>query len=112
MQSSKATGQQGVQSTDASAANKVKNTFIQVKDYASDHVLSLVLGISGLLALLIAFLLRRAGRQELNESTDDAPRTNPALESAFDEKLQSIDLNLEGDDPAVVGKTNAPETKA
>ncbi|MDO9024852.1 FimV/HubP family polar landmark protein [Zwartia sp.] len=99
------------QSTDAAAANRVKNTFTQVKDYASDHVLGFVLGISGLLALLIALLLRRAGRQEQKESSDDAPRPNPALESAFDQKLQSIDLNLDSDDSTVAGKTNAPQTK-
>lgn len=86
---------------DVKAANEVKTNFTKLKEYASDHVLGLVLGISALLALLIAFLLRRAGQQEQTEGLEGVPNTDPALASAFDQKLQSIDLNLSDDDKTV-----------
>jgi len=82
---------------DVKAANEVKTSFTKLKDYASDHVLGFVLGISALLALVIALLLRRAGRQEQAEGLEGAPNTDPALASAFDQNLQSIDLNLSDD---------------
>jgi len=96
--------------TEARAANEVKTSFTKLKDYASDHVLGFVLGISALLALLIAFLLRRAGRQEQAEVLDGAPQVNPALASEFDQKLQSIDLNLSNDDKTASNPSDPPKT--
>ena len=86
------------QDTGTAAAREVKTGLAKVKQYASDHVLGLVLGISALLALLIAFLLKRAGNNERSEDSDQVPHNPPSLASDFDQKLQSIDLNLSADD--------------
>lgn len=80
------------------AASEVKTGMDKLKQYASDHVLGVVLGISALLALIIAFLLKRAGRQARNDELDQAPRADASVASDFDQKLQSIDLNLSADD--------------
>lgn len=86
------------QNTGAAAADEVKTGLAKVKQFASDHVLSLVLGISALLALLIAFLLKLAGKNARAEERDQVPREHPGLASDFDQKLQSIDLNLSSED--------------
>lgn len=101
------TGAAGTSGTDAKAANEVKSSFTKLKEYASDHVLGFVLGISALLALLIAFLLRRAGRQEQTDAQESSLPNDPKLASAFDQKLQSIDLNL-SDNVDVANKSSAP----
>jgi pilus assembly protein FimV len=80
------------------AAREVKTGMDKLKQYASDHVLGVVLGISALLALIIAFLLKRAGRQARNDDLDQVPHANASVASDFDQKLQSIDLNLSADD--------------
>lgn len=80
------------------AASEVKTGMDKLKQYASDHVLGVVLGISALLALIIAFLLKRAGRQARNDELDQVPHANALVASDFDQKLQSIDLNLSADD--------------
>lgn len=84
--------------TDTAAASEVKTGIDKLKQYASDHVLGVVLGISALLALIIAFLLKRAGRQARNDELDQVPQASAAIASDFDQKLQSIDLNLSADD--------------
>jgi pilus assembly protein FimV len=94
------------QDTGAAAAREVKTGLAKVKQYASDHVLGLVLGISALLALLIAFLLKRAGNNVRTEESDQVPHNPPGLASDFDQKLQSIDLNLSTDDKS--SSTPAP----
>ena len=86
------------QDTGAAAANEVKTGLAKVKQFASDHVLGLVLGISALLALLIAFLLKLAGKNARAQELDQVPREHPGLASDFDQKLQSIDLNLSSED--------------
>lgn len=100
-------GTQGVEGSSAGgskadvgkvASSEVKTGMAKLKQYASDHVLGFVLGISALLALIIAFLLKRAGRQARGEALDQAPHSNAAVASDFDQKLQSIDLNLSADD--------------
>jgi pilus assembly protein FimV len=83
---------------DTAAASEVKTGIDKLKQYASDHVLGFVLGISALLALIIALLLKRAGRHGRNEELDQAPRAGALVASDFDQKLQSIDLNLSADD--------------
>lgn len=84
--------------SDTTAAREVKTGMDKLKQYASDHVLGVVLGISALLALIIAFLLKRAGRQARNDALDQVPHANASAPSDFDQKLQSIDLNLSADD--------------
>ncbi len=65
----------------------------RVQQIANDNVLWVVLGASAVLALLMALMLRRAGMRE-NELGPTA-QTDPAVSKAFDQKLQSIDLNLD-----------------
>jgi pilus assembly protein FimV len=93
------------QNTEAAAAREVKTGLAKVKQYASDHVLGLVLGISALLALLIAFLLKRAGSNARKDESDQVPNSPPGLASDFDQKLQSIDLNLSVDDKPTLTPT-------
>ena len=86
----------------AKNSGEVKTALAKVKEYASDHLLGLVLGASALLALLIAFLLKRAGKSARIAELDQEPRDHPELASDFDQKLQSIDLNLsDSDKPAL-----------
>ena len=101
------------QDTGAVAAREVKTGLAKVKQYASDHVLGLVLGISALLALLIAFLLKRAGNNARSEDSDQVPQSPPGLASDFDQKLQSIDLNLSADDkPTTTPASGSTKTSA
>lgn len=97
------------QDTSANGSREVKTGFAKIKQYASDHVLGLVLGISALLALLIAFLLRRAGHNAPANGGENEPRIHAGMASEFDQKLQSIDLNLSGDDksPTASGITKS-----
>ena len=95
------------QGTGPQAASEIKTGVAKFTQYASDHVLGFVLGISALLALLIAFLLKRAGRNARLDEIDQVPSSHPGLASAFDQKLQSIDLNLSDDDkPAPASGSN------
>jgi hypothetical protein len=76
----------------------------RVQQVANDNVLWVVLGASAVLALLMALMLRRAGTREsaIGSSSDG----NAAVATAFDQKLQSIDLNLDSSAPDL--KVNAP----
>jgi len=80
----------------------------RVQQIANDNVLWVVLGASAFLALLMALMLRRAGQRET--SADAAAHNDPVIAKAFDQKLQSIDLNLDSSaaDPKPVA---APEKK-
>jgi hypothetical protein len=80
------------------AASEVKTGIAKIKQLASDHVLGFVLGISALLALIIAFLLKQAGGKAQTDERDQEAVPHSALASDFDKKLQSIDLNLSNDD--------------
>ena len=64
----------------------------RVQQIANDNVLWVVLGASAFLALLMALMLRRAGQRETE--ADAASQNDPVIAKAFDQKLQSIDLNL------------------
>lgn len=110
--SSGGTGKSEAPNTEVVASNEVKNAFSQLKQYASDHVLGFVLVISALLALLFALLLRRAGRQEHPATQDDTPHQSSVLAADFNQKLQSIDLNLDGKQPADPRQLDAPKTGA
>lgn len=65
----------------------------RVQQIANDNVLWVVLGASAFLALLMALMLRRAGQRETE--ADAASQNDPVIAKAFDQKLQSIDLNLD-----------------
>ena len=65
----------------------------RVQQIANDNVLWVVLGASAFLALLMALMLRRAGQRET--AVDSASQPDPVIAKAFDQKLQSIDLNLD-----------------
>ncbi len=76
----------------------------RVQQVANDNVLWVVLGASAVLALLMALMLRRAGTRE--NAIGSSSHDNAAVASAFDQKLQSIDLNLDSSAPDL--KANAP----
>jgi pilus assembly protein FimV len=80
----------------------------RVQQIANDNVLWVVLGASAFLAMLMALMLRRAGQRETE--ADSASQNDPVIAKAFDQKLQSIDLNLDSSaaDPKPVA---APEKK-
>ena len=65
----------------------------RVQQIANDNVLWVVLGASAFLALLMALMLRRAGQRETEAGA--ASQNDPVIAKAFDQKLQSIDLNLD-----------------
>jgi hypothetical protein len=67
-----------------------------------------VLGISALLALLIAFLLKRAGNKTRDDESDQVPHNPPGLAADFDQKLQAIDLNLSAEDKPTPAPTPTP----
>ncbi len=69
----------------------------RVQQVANDNVLWVVLGASAVLALLMALMLRRAGMRE--SAAESTPQGNAAVSAAFDQKLQSIDLNLDSSAP-------------
>lgn len=69
----------------------------RVQQVANDNVLWVVLGASAVLALLMALMLRRAGIRE--SAAESTPQGNAAVSAAFDQKLQSIDLNLDSSAP-------------
>lgn len=80
----------------------------RVQQAANDNVLWVVLGASAVLALLMALMLRRAGTRENNGAYHAT--NNAEVSKAFDQKLQSLDLNLDSPasdtkpGPAVSGK--------
>jgi hypothetical protein len=80
----------------------------RVQQVANDNVLWVVLGASAVLALLMALMLRRAGTRENNGAYHAT--NNTEVSKAFDQKLQSLDLNLDSPasdtkpGPAVSGK--------
>lgn len=77
----------------APAARPPVSGMARVQQMANDNVLWVVLGASAILALLMALMLRRAGARD--SATESSPQGNAAISSAFDQKLQSIDLNLD-----------------
>jgi hypothetical protein len=93
-----ATASAQAQSTaSAPAGRPATSGMARVQQIANDNVLWVVLGASAVLALLMALMLRRAGvRDSANESSSQG---NAAVSSAFDQKLQSIDLNLDSTAP-------------
>jgi len=80
----------------------------RVQQIANDNVLWVVLGASAFLALLMALMLRRAGQRETE--ADAASQNDPVIAKAFDQKLQSIDLNLDTS-PTEPKPAAAPEKK-
>ena len=96
-------------STPASqGARPAASGMARVQQIANDNVLWVVLGASAFLALLMALMLRRAGQRETEVGS--ATQNDPVIAKAFDQKLQSIDLNLDSSaaDPKPVA---APEKK-
>ena len=79
----------------------------RVQQVANDNVLWVVLGASAVLALLMALMLRRAGMRESHG--DSSASNNPEVSKAFDQKLQSLDLNL--DSPTTDTKPASPVTR-
>jgi len=106
---SSASGNTTAASTPVSqGARPAASGMARVQQIANDNVLWVVLGASAFLALLMALMLRRAGQRETE--VDSAAHNDPVIAKAFDQKLQSIDLNLDSSaaDPKPVA---APEKK-
>jgi hypothetical protein len=80
----------------------------RVQQIANDNVLWVVLGASAFLALLMALMLRRAGQRETEANAGS--QNDPVIAKAFDQKLQSIDLNLDTS-AAELKPAAAPEKK-
>lgn len=69
----------------------------RVQQAANDNVLWVVLGASAVLALLMALMLRRVGTR--GSDVGSSSHGNAEVASAFDQKLQTIDLNLDSSAP-------------
>lgn len=92
---------QAQSTSSAPAARPAMSGMARVQQIANDNVLWVVLGASAILALLMALMLRRAGIRD--GSVESTSQGNAAVSAAFDQKLQSIDLNLD---------STAPDTKS
>lgn len=87
------TAEQLASDTAASADNVSQNAFERVSQWISDNFTAAILSLLALLALIIAWVLRkgRAGAGQAQKATDQA---NAAADS-FKDKLKDIDLSLD-----------------
>lgn len=89
-------------STDAAAIGNAASASLvdRLTSFLAQNILAVLTAILALSALVIAWMLRRAGerRDEESDEMDASMVISPAVQSAFSQKLQSIDLSL-GDDP-------------
>lgn len=76
--------------------------------WVKDNLLVVITALLALLAFLVGMRMRQnsSRRDDESEDADAAAQVSPAAKSAFEKKLQSIDLNL--DSTAV----NAKDDKA
>ena len=88
-------------STAVNASDKSKNTsnnvLDQLADFLARNILAAFTALIALSALVIAWVLRRAGSRRDDDYSDDPDATtqaSPAMRSAFDQKLQTISLDL------------------
>ncbi len=88
--------------TETSASNSVVSASLvdRLTSFLAQNILAVLTAVLALSALVIAWMLRRAGerRDEESDEMDASMVVSPAVQSAFSQKLQSIDLSL-GDDP-------------
>lgn len=84
-------------------ADASANALDSLTHFLSKNILATLTALIALSALAIAWMLRRAGARRDDDSEDqDAPaQVSPAIKLAFDQKLQSISLNLDDDSPPV-----------
>ncbi len=84
----------------------------RITSVLANNILFVIAGVLALCAFVIAWMMRRAGsrRDDENEDIDAASDPGPAATAAFEQKMQSIDLNL--DDAPAANKTVAPAPKA
>jgi pilus assembly protein FimV len=84
--------------TDPVAASSVVDSLTQ---FLSKNILATLTALIALSALAIAWMLRRAGarRDDDSDDLDAVSQVSPAIKSAFDQKLQSISLDLDDDLP-------------
>lgn len=84
--------------TDPVAAPSVVDSLTQ---FLSKNILATLTALIALSALAIAWMLRRAGarRDDDSDDLDSVSQVSPAIKSAFDQKLQSISLDLDDDLP-------------
>jgi pilus assembly protein FimV len=96
---SKDTGSQESQQSSA-------NVWNDLSGFLAKNILAALTALIALSALVIAWMLRRAGvrKDDDAEELDAVMQTNPAVQSAFDKKLQSISLDLDDDSEVVSQK--------
>lgn len=82
--------------SDPVAAPSVVDSLTQ---FLSKNILATLTALIALSALAIAWILRRAGgrRDDDADDLDSVSLVSPAIKSAFDQKLQSISLDLDDD---------------
>lgn len=85
----------GTQETQQSTAN----VWNDLSGFFAKNILAALTALIALSALVIAWMLRRAGvrKDDDSEELDAVMQTNPAVQTAFDQKLQSISLDLDDD---------------
>lgn len=81
------------------AQDSSTNAWSDLSEFLSNNILAVLTALIALSALVIAWMLRRAGirKDEDGEELDAVMHANPAVQSAFDKKLQSINLELDSD---------------
>ncbi len=94
------------ESVSSEAQPSTSNVWNDLSDFLAKNILATLTALIALSALVIAWMLRRAGvrRDDDVDDLDTVMQVNPAIQSAFDKKLQSISLDLD-DDTAPINKT-------
>ena len=93
-------------SASSEAQQSNSNVWNELSGFLAKNIFATLTALIALSALVIAWMLRRAGvrRDDDAEDLDTVMQVNPVIQSAFDKKLQSISLDLD-DDTAPINKT-------
>jgi pilus assembly protein FimV len=77
------------------------NILERLTSMLAENILAVLTAVLALSALVIAWMLRRAGerRDEESDDLDSQSSMPPALQSDFDKKLNAISLSLDDDEP-------------
>ncbi len=94
------------ESVSSEAQQSTSDVWNDLSGFLAKNILATLTALIALSALVIAWMLRRAGvrRDDDADDLDSVMQVNPAMQSAFDKKLQSISLDLD-DDTAPINKT-------
>jgi len=85
----------------AKSAAPAANILERLTSLLAENILAVLTAVLALSALVIAWMLRRAGerRDEESDDLDTQSSMSPALQSDFDKKLNAISLSLDDDEP-------------